>query len=150
MMLRQKKTRTGIDYSKLAISKGKPRRREKNREDREETAVIKKVRPQVVDRDGYCRLYRLDVITRGAVTQIFGACEGPSEWSHYNETHRRSKTMGQAPELRHCVEHSMMLCRKHSQMYDQNQIRIKELTDRGCNGPIRATGEGHGVWEEVA
>jgi len=146
-MLRQKKSRTGIDYSVLANPKGERRSTQKGREDREETAVIKKVRPRVADRDGYCRLQSAPQETR---LELFGACEGPSEWSHYNETHRRSKTMGQAPELRHCVEHSMMLCRKHSQMYDQNQIRIKELTDRGCDGPIRATREGHGVWEEVA
>jgi hypothetical protein len=145
-MRRQTKTSNGIDYGALAIPKGERRSTQKGREDREEAAVIKKVRPQVVGRDGYCRLQAAPQETR---LELFGACEGPSEWSHYNETHRRSKTMGRSPETRHMVAHSMMLCRKHSQMYDQNQIRIKELTERGCDGPIRASREGRGVWEEA-
>lgn len=132
----------------LAIPKGTTRRTEKGREDRAEAAVIQIVRPQVVERDGYCRLYLFDATTRALLVQLFDACDGPSEWSHYNETHRRSKTMGQAPELRHCVEHSLMLCHKHSQLYDQNRMRIKELTERGCNGPLRIWREGRGVWEE--
>lgn len=149
MLTRKKKSKKqrGIDYSKLAISKGEKRSTQKGREDREETAVVKRVRPQVVERDGYCRLQSVPQDTR---LELFGPCEGPSEWSHYNETHRRSKTMGQPPEERHQVEHSMMLCRKHANMYDRNEIRIKELTERGCSGPIRATREGRGVWEEAA
>lgn len=132
----------------LAIPKGITRKTQKGREDRAEAAVIKVVRPQVVDRDGYCRLYWFDAATRALIAQLFGACEGPSEWSHYNDTHRRSKTMGQPPEQRHCVEHSMMLCRKHSQLYDSNRMLCKELTDRGCSGLLRFWIEGIGVWEE--
>lgn len=142
------KTSSASSWPGLAIPKGTTRKTEKGREDRAEAAVIKVVRPQVVDRDGYCRLQNLDSRTRKMLIELFGECAGPSEWSHYNETHRRSKTMGQPPELRHCVEHSLMLCRKHSQMYDQNIMRIKELTERGCSGPIRAWIEGVGVWEE--
>lgn len=134
-------------WSGLAIPKGVKRSTERGREDRAEAAVIKVVRPQVVVRDGHCRLLGMPKRLR---EMLFGACDGPSEWSHYNETHRRSKTMGQPPEQRHTVEHSLMLCHKHSQMYDQNRMRIKELTERGCNGPIRVWIEGRGVWEEEA
>lgn len=142
------KSSSASSFPGLAIPKGTTRKTQKGREDRAEAAVIKIVRPQVVDRDGYCRLYWLDQLTRGKIAQLFGECEGPSEWSHYNATHRRSKTMGQAPELRHCVEHSMMLCRKHSQLYDSNRMLCKELTERGCSGRLRFWIEGVGVWEE--
>lgn len=140
-----KTTSSASSWPGLAIPKGTTRKTEKGREDRAEAAVIKVVRPQVADRDGHCRLLAVPKVHR---VQLFGDCEGPSEWSHYNETHRRSKTMGQPPEQRHMVEHSLMLCHKHSQMYDQNRMRIKELTERGCNGPVRITREGYGVWEE--
>lgn len=131
----------------LAIPKGVRRSTEKGREDRAEAKVVKVVRPQVVVRDGHCRLLGMPKRLR---EMLFGECEGPSEWSHYNETHRRSKTVGLPPEQRHMVAHSMMLCRKHSQLYDSNRMRCKELTERGCDGPLRFWIEGHGVWEESA
>lgn len=90
------------------------------------------VRPQVVIRDGHCRLYGMP----------FGECRGHSEWSHYNATHRRSKTRGMDPGQRHDRRHSMMLCTRHSQDYDQNRLDIRELTDEGCDGPLRVERDG--------
>jgi len=134
-------------YQRCAIPKGTTRKTQKGREDRAEGEVVKMVRPQVVARDGHCRLL---VVPEQFRADMFDDCSGPSEWSHYNDTHRRSKTVGQPPEQRHCVEHSMMLCRRHSQLYDQNRIRIKELTERGCNGPLRISRpERGGVFEET-
>jgi hypothetical protein len=127
--------------------KGETRKTAKARRKRQERAVVQEVRPQVVDRDGYCRFYYLNDATRRACWGIVGECSGPSEWSHYNATHRRSKTVGMEPEQRHDRRYSMMLCRSHSHAYDQNEIDIRTLTDEGCDGPLRAERDGV-VWIE--
>jgi hypothetical protein len=134
-----------IDYSVLAQPKVKSS--SKGRKKRHERAVVQSVRPEVVARDGYCRLQWHDNETRLMLQRMFGTCQGPSEWSHYNETHRRSKTMGQAPEQRHTTAHSLMLCKYHANEYDQNRMRILERTERGCNGPLRFSRNGN-VWQE--
>jgi len=36
----------------------------------------------------------------------------------------------------------MMLCTRHSQDYDQNRLDIRELTDEGCDGPLRVERDG--------
>lgn len=130
----------------LANPKPLPHRRTKGRRKRQERKVVQDVRPVVMDRDGYCRLSEAARLH----PDEFGACEGPSEWSHYNATHRRSKTRGQPPEMRHTTAGSMSLCRKHSQDYDQNRLDI-EVQDaaRGCNGPVTAKRDG-AVWVEAA
>ena len=131
-------------YQQCGIPKPEPRSRTKGREDRAEGKVIKVVRPQCVTRDGHCRASE----AARKLPDTFEPCEGPSEWSHYNRTHRRSKTVGQPPEQRHQREHSMMLCRRHSQAYDQNRMDIEEMTERGCDGPLRMARDGV-VWEET-
>lgn len=136
-------TGSASSFQGLANPKPLPHRRTKERRKRHESKVVKQVRPQVVARDGYCRLSEAARLH----PENFGECEGPSEWSHYNATHRRSKTRGQPPEVRHTTAGSMMLCRQHSQDYDQNRIDIETQTDRGCDGPVRAT-RGGAVWME--
>ena len=128
----------------MRFPKGERRQVAKGRDRRRERTVTSRVRPEVVERDGHCRLLR----HRYDLPRVFGPCEGPSEWSHYNETHRRSKTMGQKPEDRHTRAHSLMLCRFHSQAYDQHRMDIIELTPRGCDGPLRFKRDGW-TWEET-
>lgn len=114
-------------------SKASARRR------RAESAVVKVVRPQVADRDGYCRLFRFDEAWRARLWAMFGRCSGPSEWAHFG-AHRRSRTMGMAAAERHTPEGSLMLCTRHHRDYDQNRLRVHALTSQGCEGPLRFTG----------
>lgn len=136
-----------MDTSGLPFAKGETRQQRKRRDRREEVAVIGRVRQECVDRDGYCRLYRLDSGWRQQIWGLFGGCVGPSMWSHYNASHRRSKTVHQAPEDRHDRRFSMMLCAFHSQTYDRNEMLIAILTDQGCDGRLRFMRDGH-VWDE--
>lgn len=133
--------------SGLAIPKPEPRKKQKGREDRLEAKVIKEQRAETVDRDDYCRLHYHDAEMRAKVVAMFGSCKGPSEWSHYNRTHRRSKTVGQPPEERHQRKHSLMLCDYHANQYDENRMDIEELTPDGCDGPLRFSQAG-AIWEE--
>lgn len=143
----QTKKRASEDYyQRCGIPKGTPRRKVKGRRKRHERAVVQDVRPQVERRDGYCRLSE----AARAMPDDFGKCSGPSQWSHYNATHRRSKTRGKEPEERHTTAGSMMLCTRHSEDYDQNRTDIRVLDEkRGCDGPVRAT-RGGAVWVEAA
>jgi hypothetical protein len=133
-------------FQGLANPKPVPQRRIKSRRKREAAAVVQAVRPQVVARDGYCRLSEAARLRPGE----FGECKGPSQWSHYNATHRRSKTRGMPPEARHTTAGSMMLCTRHSEDYDQHRTDIAVQDEaRGCNGPVTAT-RGGAVWIEEA
>ena len=145
-----------IDYGVLAQPKGEPRARSKGRARRQEAALVQVVRPQCVARDGYCRIsgavaqaLRMRPMLVSWLVATFGACAGASEWSHYNASHRRSKTRGMAPEQRHDRKHSLMLCTAHSGAYDQHRMDIEELTPDGCDGPLRFSCGG-AVWEEDA
>lgn len=142
--MRTRSSASASSFTGLAIPKGTTRKTEKGRKERAEAAVVQEVRPQCVARDGHCRASE----AARKLPDTFGKCDGPSEWSHYNRTHRRSKTMGQPPEQRHQRQHSMQLCRYHSQEYDQNRMDIEEVTERGCDGPLRMERDGV-VWEET-
>lgn len=113
-----------IDYSQSPISKGTPRKLAKGRKDRAEAKVEKRVRAEVAERDGYCR-----------VPQYFlpDPCDGPSEWAHFGDK-KRFKTRGMAPELRHTTAGSLKLCRKHHGEYDSGQLVIETMSDYGCDG----------------
>ena len=125
---------------------GKPEKRStsKARKKRKAAAVIQTVREQCVDRDGYCRL---------SGVARFAPCDGPSEWMHLGD-HRRSNTRGMDPEERHRRDKSLMGCRRHHGLYDGRQLvngqrlQIDEITDRGADGPLRFTLDGH-VYEET-
>ena len=136
-----------MDTSKLPFAKGDSRKRVKARRERKEHTVIADVRAAVVSRDAYCRFYWHDEATRAELWDKFGQCSGPSEWSHYNATHRRSKTMRQAPEQRHDRRFSLMLCRRHSHDYDQHRLNIIGVTDQCCDGRLRFTRDGR-QWTE--
>jgi hypothetical protein len=79
-------------------------KRDKGRKRRAAAAVVKRVRADVKARDGYCKIHQSN-------------CEGPSEWAHL-PGHTRAQTRGQAPELRHTVEGTAMLCKRHHDMLD--------------------------------
>jgi hypothetical protein len=124
-------------YQRAGIPKQPPRKKARDRERRQETALLKEVHREVSDRDGYCRLYWIDAIERRKVWDLFGECRGRSELAHYNETHRRSKTRGRAPEDRHDAAHALKLCERHHDDYDQNIFEIEERSASGCHGQLR-------------
>lgn len=131
------------------IPKPESRKKVRDRERRSASDIIVVERKKTSNRDGYCRLYWSDAKTRETVWGLFGRCRGPSEWAHYNDTHRRSKTVGKPPEERHTSVHSMMLCERHHDDYDLNRIDVREQTPQGCDGRLRfeRTKDGES-WEE--
>ncbi len=124
----------------MYLAKPTPRRIEKARRKRREGAVVKSVRPQVVVRDGYCRM----------ANKGLGPCGGNSEWAHLGES-KRFKTRGMEPELRHTTAGSLMACTTHHTAYDKGRgdgrLHIKELTERRADGPLRFT-RGQASYEE--
>ena len=127
----------------LMHAKPEPRKRAKGRRRRAASAVVKTVRAQVKDRDGYCRLY-------GVQAPIaFGPCEGLSEWSHVGEK-KRYRTRGlRDPRDRHATTHSLMLCKKHHGVYDANVFHIELLTPNGADSRLRFVRKDGIVWEET-
>ena len=107
------------------------RRREKARVLRRAVKVVKGVRPQVVERDGHCRLGGGPPI----VALVTGRCKGASQWAHFGP-HRRSRTVNRPPEERHTRPGSLMLCDGHHDAYDDGLLVITALTDRECDGPL--------------
>lgn len=106
-----------IDTRVLAYPKPEPRATTKRRLARLETRVKRSVRAQCVARDGYCLLAGWHV------------CQGPSEWAHAH-SHRRSQTRGQAPEQRHQLASSMMLCRSAHRAYDAHDTATVRAVER--------------------
>ena len=126
-----------IDYSSLTFPKGTPRRTVKARKDRAEDQAAKVVRSDCLERDGYCRASGLPGVPNlDQGRQPGWDCDGPAEWAHMH-IRRRSKTRGQAPEVRHDTKHSLMLCRYHHQEYDAHRLIITALTRRGADGPLK-------------
>lgn len=109
-------------YETCATPKSEPRKRAKGRKDRAEAAVKKIVRDAVTERDGYCRL-------------AGPTCEGPSEWAHLAD-HRRSKTRGLPPEIRHTTAGTVKLCRKHHQQLDAHAFTFLAFTAQGADGTM--------------
>ena len=126
--VRTRKALALLKYKQTAaVGIGRTRRQMKTKADRDETAVEAAVRLLVKRRDGYCR-----VQYDGTV----GKCSGPSEWAHFGES-RRFKTGNQAPEVRHTVEGSLMLCQKHHHAYDNYRLFIRAIDPaKGCEGPL--------------
>ena len=125
--------------------KPEPRERFKARRKRQEAALVQEVRPQVLARDGPCRLRRV---------RLFGPCDGVPEWAHFGES-QRWRTRGLPPQERHTIEGSLMLCTWHHELYDGrryrggHRMRITALTERRCAGPLRYQ-LGETVYEEAA
>ena len=123
----------------MACPKPTPRKTLKGRKTRAEARIIKAVRAQCVERDGSCVVlsYLLSV-TPGLllVDTDLGGCNGPSEWAHMHEK-RRSKTRGQAPEVRHTTASSFMACQRHHLDYDQKRLIITALTRKGADGRLK-------------
>lgn len=105
--------------------------------------MIGDVRPQVEQRDGYCRATRVD----GLID--LGDCDGPSEWAHFDEQ-KRWKTVGMEPEERHAVDGSLMLCRQHHWDYDHGKLGIEALTPEKTNGVLRWSKDNQTADEEAA
>lgn len=122
------------------IPKPEPWDKVKARRKRQEAKVVKDVRQQCVDRDGYCRIANKDM----------GPCSGPSEWAHLGEK-KRFKTRGQAPEVRHTTAGSLMACKAHHDAYDKgtgdDRLVIEALGYIGADGLLRYRRHGI-VYEE--
>jgi hypothetical protein len=118
-----------------AAPKPESRKRVKARATRAARAVVTRVRAACVARDGRCRL---------AGTLLGNSCYGRSEWAHLRG-YRRSKTLGQPAEQRHCTEGSVMLCAFHHAVYDRHELTIEPLTELGANGTLRVQGGGVSV-----
>jgi hypothetical protein len=98
----------------IALAKLEPRKRVKARKRRHAAKVVKSVRAQCVERDGYCR---------AGWDRPVALCHGVSEWAHLGDK-KRFKTRGQAPEIRHTTAGSLMLCQKHHADYDAGRMAI--------------------------
>ena len=123
--------------------KPEPRQRAKGRKHRQEAQVVKTVRVQVAERDGYCRvlalLFMFDPSLRSSLRLYFGPCSGQSEWAHYGDQ-KRAKTRGKAPVERRTRAGSFMLCAAHhrgTKGYDAGELlvtardRIEPLINMG-------------------
>lgn len=95
------------------------------RKARKDAAVATKVRALVEARDGYCR-YGKDMAPVHRTP-----CRGVSQWAHFGPW-KRFKTRGVAPEQRHCVEGSLMLCLAHHAEYDAGRLLIVACDDIEC------------------
>jgi hypothetical protein len=111
--------------------KPEPRKRIKARAKRKEQAVAAKVRAKVDAADGRCRI--------GKFQDVFGVCGPRSEWAHFGE-HKRFKTRGHDPEVRHTTAGSLMLCDVHHYAYDKGtgdkRLQIEAVTEDDCDGPL--------------
>lgn len=108
--------------------KGKTRRQIRGRRQRVARVVVKSVRAQCVERDGYCRIGKDNRLEESR-------CDGPSQWCHYGPF-KRARTRGQAPEARHTTSGSFMGCERHHADYDAGRLKIRALTRRLCDGPL--------------
>ena len=124
--------------SGLRFPKPEPRVLAKARKRTAEEATQRRIRALVKARDGYCRLVKaLPVRMRSdRIEGVVGPCEGPSEWAHLS-SHRRSRTLGQAPEARHLATQTVMLCKRHHRLFDGHVIEIVAATSSGADGPLR-------------
>ena len=123
------------DFGGVACPKPEPRARVTRRRQRTAAKVVRSVREQCVDRDGYCRIWN------ASPTLQFGGCAGDSQWAHLGES-KRFKTRGKPAEERHTTAGTLMLCQRHHDMYDGRlhpRIAIEPQTDRGADGPMTYT-----------
>lgn len=84
---------------------------------RSETAVIQEVRPQVVLRDGYCR------VRKYGLEPVLGPCRGESQWAHL-ERYRKCHTRGMDAEERHTTHGTAMFCDGHHDAYDAHEFSV--------------------------
>ena len=112
----------------MTFPKPEPRKRTKARQDRQEAAVIAKVRAAVSERDGGCRVAT-------DLNFTVGTCDGPSDLAHLPER-RRSKTRGMDPTYRHDRRFCMMLCRKHHTALDTSRLSV-QTGQNGADGSVR-------------
>ena len=99
--------------------------------------MIAKVRADVFERDGYCKLAAEDTIWYAGDSNIV-KCEGPSHLVHI-PPHTRAHTRGLPPEQRHNTQICLCGCRKHHDHIDgrqQPRIVVRCLTPDGTDGPI--------------
>lgn len=114
---------------------GPTARARKRKADRDKRYAAK-IRADVAERDGLCRLGEWennpDDWHSDAVNDV---CDGGSQWAHFGEK-KRFKTRGLPPEERHTMAGSLMLCEKHHDDYDEGRLVITAQTSLDCNGPL--------------
>lgn len=94
-----------------------------------EATIIKDVRAQVVERDGFCR------VAKNLTLGFLGPCAGVSEWAHVGQ-HRRCFTRKMDPEVRHTTAGTVMFCSGHHHAYDGHTFTVEPLTEEGTDGPV--------------
>lgn len=123
----------------------KTRRQLKARQARQETQIKKLTRAACVVRDGDCRLLQAEFLlyecSMGRVDYLASPwhahnCDAPYEWAHFGDK-RRSRTRGQAAEIRHTTAGSLMLCKSAHEAYDAGRLKITALTRHGCDGRLK-------------
>ena len=164
MNLRRQKGRTPLSKfrARQPFGTGESRSTEKAVRDHLENIVIGRVRARCIERDGFCRL-RIKP-GRGVTHAPLGECRGPSEWAHLAPL-RRFETRGRPPEERHTIIGSMMLCKRHHDLYEgrlrhyPNGMRFSlgsmpigytlqiDSTLAGADGPLRFT-LGDAIYQE--
>lgn len=107
-----------------------------------ERVVIARVRPQVAERDGFCR------IARNRTLGFLGACAGSSQWAHFG-SFRRCHTRNMPAVVRHQTAWSVMLCDTHHVAYDRHRFDMEPLTEAGCDGPLRIFTDLHSFEESL-
>jgi hypothetical protein len=115
-----------VAYRRLAQPKPVKAKTLKRKRQHLERMLKTAIRAACVERDGYCRY---------GTALNYRPCDGPSEWAHLGDK-RRSRTRGQSPELRHTTTGSVMLCRRHHQMYDLHWLTIRATTELGADGSL--------------
>jgi hypothetical protein len=117
-----------------AFPKGPTRKAVNAKKVRAEAKVKQEVRAHCMGRDGACRLRSLAHL-QDTFPGTFSECSGFGEWAHFGGA-RRARTRGQSPAKRHNTAGSLMLCTFHHTAYDAGTLKIRALTDRGCDGPL--------------
>ena len=123
----------------MILPKPEKRKTTKARKDRQEAAVIAKVRAADVARDDYCRFsWECQSLGLTVLKDDLGPCDGDSHWCHLPPK-TRAKTRNMPPEERHGTVWTIMACKFHHDRLDDRQqprIVVRCLTDAGADGPI--------------
>jgi hypothetical protein len=122
--------RLASGWSGLKYPKGPTRAELKGSLTYRERQIIDRNRAHCERRDGFCRIGHW----KDSAIALFGECYGPSEWNHFR---RRSKSRGEAPEVRHSTEITGMLCERHHDMVDEHEIDFDYLTNKRADGPMK-------------
>lgn len=127
----------------MQLAKPEPIARTKRRKQRQAAKLVKSVRAQCVDRDGYCRFGNWEDNPDDWHSDALEGdeCDGPSEWAHLGES-KRFKTRGMDADARHTTAGSLMLCKRHHDRYDGRRKPKLSIVENDANFPLTFIGVG--------